>query len=239
MFTEKDKRTMWIIFLATIVLMAMPACGADDGDSDGDGLTDEHEMTIGTNPLNADTDGDDLTDGQEVHGVPLRAANPVIVEQAEAAGTEIVKTDPTKYDTDGDRISDGDEVKNGTDPTKADNSASIPRLKNLEEFNAKVLKSDKTIAVVLFTNEYCEQCKRVLPIFEEVAKGKYKTNIDPFLVYTDNAQKLTTTLNVPGMPWFLFFKEGELKDSAAGKEIADADALNKKIEKVLPGYQVE
>lgn len=35
-------------------------------DSDGDGLTDELEMAIGTNPHNSDTDGDGLTDSQEV-----------------------------------------------------------------------------------------------------------------------------------------------------------------------------
>ncbi|HEM3629774.1 TPA: hypothetical protein U1C31_002106 [Streptococcus suis] len=35
-------------------------------DSDGDGLTDELEKAIGTNPHNADTDGDGLSDSQEV-----------------------------------------------------------------------------------------------------------------------------------------------------------------------------
>lgn len=34
--------------------------------SDGDGLTDELEKSIGTNPYNSDTDGDGLTDSQEV-----------------------------------------------------------------------------------------------------------------------------------------------------------------------------
>ncbi len=35
-------------------------------DSDGDGLSDEHELELGTDPDNPDTDGDGLTDGQEV-----------------------------------------------------------------------------------------------------------------------------------------------------------------------------
>lgn len=38
-------------------------------DTDRDGLTDQEEATIGTNPQNADTDGDALLDGWEVHGV--------------------------------------------------------------------------------------------------------------------------------------------------------------------------
>ena len=35
-------------------------------DSDGDGLTDEEEMRLGTDPLNPDTDGDGFPDGLEV-----------------------------------------------------------------------------------------------------------------------------------------------------------------------------
>ncbi|MEX0363256.1 MAG: gliding motility-associated C-terminal domain-containing protein, partial [Allomuricauda sp.] len=35
-------------------------------DSDGDGLTDGEEASLGTDPNNADTDGDGLTDGEEV-----------------------------------------------------------------------------------------------------------------------------------------------------------------------------
>jgi hypothetical protein len=35
-------------------------------DSDGDGLSDEIEMLLGTDPLNADTDGDGIIDGEEL-----------------------------------------------------------------------------------------------------------------------------------------------------------------------------
>jgi YD repeat-containing protein len=35
-------------------------------DSDGDGLTDEEEMRLGTDPFNADTDGDGFPDGLEI-----------------------------------------------------------------------------------------------------------------------------------------------------------------------------
>ncbi|HRJ49148.1 MAG TPA: hypothetical protein PKU91_01350 [Phycisphaerales bacterium] len=40
------------------------------GDSDSDGLSDEHERRLGTNPLDRDTDMDGLLDGWEVHGLP-------------------------------------------------------------------------------------------------------------------------------------------------------------------------
>ena len=47
-------------------------------DSDGDGLADEKEKAIGTNPHNKDTDQDDMPDGQEVllHFDPLDSQSP-------------------------------------------------------------------------------------------------------------------------------------------------------------------
>jgi hypothetical protein len=63
-------------------------------DSDGDGLPDDYELLIGTDPLNADSDGDGLTDAQEL----------------------TLHTDPLNPDSDNDGDSDGDEVAAGTDP---------------------------------------------------------------------------------------------------------------------------
>ncbi|MER3318898.1 MAG: gliding motility-associated C-terminal domain-containing protein, partial [Allomuricauda sp.] len=54
-------------------------------DTDGDGLTDGEEATLGTSPTNPDTDGDGLTDGEEVlveddpstEAVPENATDPL------------------------------------------------------------------------------------------------------------------------------------------------------------------
>jgi hypothetical protein len=54
-------------------------------DSDGDGLTDEEERQLGTNPFNPDTDGDGISDGDEVR----------------------LGLNPLRADTDGDGIIDG------------------------------------------------------------------------------------------------------------------------------------
>ena len=54
-------------------------------DSDGDGLTDDEERRLGTNPFNPDTDGDGILDGDEVR----------------------LGLDPLRADTDGDGIIDG------------------------------------------------------------------------------------------------------------------------------------
>ena len=66
-------------------------------DSDGDGLSDERELEIGTDPQHADSDSDGITDGDELE----------------------LGTDPNESDTDGDGTSDGDELAAGTDPNDA------------------------------------------------------------------------------------------------------------------------
>ena len=67
-----------------------------NSDTDGDGLTDAEETSLGTNPLNPDTDGDGLTDGDEVL---------------------IYGTNPLNIDTDGDGFDDAVEViQYGSDP---------------------------------------------------------------------------------------------------------------------------
>ncbi len=64
-------------------------------DTDGDGLTDNRERELGTDPLKIDTDGDTLNDGQEVltYG-----------------------TNPVNTDTDADGFPDGVEVGKGFNP---------------------------------------------------------------------------------------------------------------------------
>jgi plastocyanin len=69
-------------------------------DTDDDGLTDEEEHELGTDPNNPDTDGDGLGDGEEVHDY----------------GTE-----PLLWDSDEDGYGDGEEVHDyGTDPLDGD-----------------------------------------------------------------------------------------------------------------------
>jgi hypothetical protein len=91
-------------------------------DSDRDGLSDQDELALGTDPFNEDTDGDALYDGGEVNEY---GTNPL---DADSDGdgledsTETERgTDPWNYDTDGDGISDRDELEEfGTDPLNAD-----------------------------------------------------------------------------------------------------------------------
>jgi MYXO-CTERM domain-containing protein len=73
--------------------------GGPAGDADGDGLTNEREEELGTDPLSADTDGDGVDDGTEV-----------------ADGTDPL--DQSSFaDTDDDFVPDAVETADGTDPT--------------------------------------------------------------------------------------------------------------------------
>ncbi|WP_435624698.1 gliding motility-associated C-terminal domain-containing protein [Flagellimonas sp.] len=59
-------------------------------DSDGDGLRDSEELSLGTNPNNPDTDGDGLTDGEEV----LVVDDPSTVVVPEVATDPLDACDP-------------------------------------------------------------------------------------------------------------------------------------------------
>lgn len=63
-------------------------------DADLDGLSNDEEKALGTDPNNADTDADGVPDATE----------------------KIYKTNPLKADTDGDGYNDGIEIKKGFNP---------------------------------------------------------------------------------------------------------------------------
>ncbi len=64
-------------------------------DTDSDGLPDDEEIALGTNPQNIDSDNDGLFDRDEVR---------------------VYQTDPLNPDSDGDTFTDGTEVQNGFNP---------------------------------------------------------------------------------------------------------------------------
>ncbi|WP_339337243.1 MULTISPECIES: T9SS type B sorting domain-containing protein, partial [unclassified Croceitalea] len=102
-------------------------------DADADGLTDEEEATIGTDPNNPDTDGDGILDGQEVNtdntnplddcdsvgGMPLGTSdcdNDGLTTDEETD----LGTNPNDADSDGDGLTDGEEVLVVDDPSTAE-----------------------------------------------------------------------------------------------------------------------
>ncbi|MFV1450312.1 Ig-like domain-containing protein [Maribacter sp. HS] len=103
-----------------------------DNDPDNDGLTNDEENNLGTDPNNPDSDGDGINDGQEV----LNSTNP-LDDCDSIAGTPLgtsdcdldnlttdeeasLGTDPNNADTDNDGLTDGEEVDLGTNPIDPD-----------------------------------------------------------------------------------------------------------------------
>lgn len=92
-------------------------------DSDGDGLTDEEEDGIGTDPYNPDTDGDELKDGEEVRTYMTDPLNADSDWDLLRDGPEVITytTNPNDPDTDDGGVSDGHEVlEDSTDPLNGD-----------------------------------------------------------------------------------------------------------------------
>jgi outer membrane protein OmpA-like peptidoglycan-associated protein len=90
-------------------------------DTDGDGLLDEEELRIGTDPRNPDTDGDGLKDGEEVYTYKTDPLNPDTDGDGLKDGEEVhtYMTDPLNPDTDGGGVNDGHEVlEDNTNPRK-------------------------------------------------------------------------------------------------------------------------
>lgn len=97
--------------------------GCEHLDSDNDGLSDDIELALGTDPFNSDTDWDGLSDGQEVKDTNT---NPLLRDtDGGGAGDadEIFRgfnphdpTDDALFDYDYDGLTDQEEYELGTDP---------------------------------------------------------------------------------------------------------------------------
>jgi outer membrane protein OmpA-like peptidoglycan-associated protein len=120
-------------FLLVIIAVVFSACSSPKKaenttqaavvDTDGDGLPDDEERKIGTDPNKADTDEDGLTDGDEVKKYSTNPLKADTDGDALKDGEEVLSfaTNPLKADSDGEGLNDGDEVKKyRTNPNKTD-----------------------------------------------------------------------------------------------------------------------
>jgi hypothetical protein len=219
-----DRPLAWLaIFACSLAL----ACGSDnskvgngdpdggDGivDSDGDGLSDEREGELGTDPNNPDSDGDGMNDGDEV-----------------SKGT-----DPLNPDTDGDGILDGDEILIGTDPLTpdeacADTSATATIAKRPAdliffidtsssmggEADAVEARLNNDLAVVLENNDVDHRIVMVADF--GVIDGLGDPNHDPTLcigapLSPQDCSNITTAKPANGTDFFLYDSHVDSKDS--------------------------
>lgn len=118
-YTKKTKYDGY--FSAAIGISIVRGCGNSDDDLDG--LLNNDEENIRTDPENPDTDGDGLTDGDEVLKYKSNPLNVDTDTDGLKDGDEVYKsmTNPIIPDTDGDGLNDGVEVNQfKTNPLKID-----------------------------------------------------------------------------------------------------------------------
>jgi hypothetical protein len=97
-------------------------------DSDSDTLTDDEEITLGTDPFDPDTDDDTLTDAEEV----------------------TLGTDPLDPDTDADSFTDAEEVLLGSDPLDPSDPVPYAGPTRLNEFQFEILSSEDADSGFIF-----------------------------------------------------------------------------------------
>jgi len=98
-----------------------------------------------------------------------------------------------------------------------------------DSFDQEVLKSDLPV-LVDFWAPWCGPCRAVSPVVEKVAEafaGKLKT----VKVNVDEAPGLAGKYSIRSIPSLLFFRGGEVVDSAVGF-MPEAE-LTKRVEKVV------
>jgi hypothetical protein len=116
--TDASTTTVAATTTTTTTTTTVPA----EIDTDGDGLTDDHEEVLGTDPDDSDTDDDGVSDGVEIDG---NGSSPTDADTDDDGLLDTEKssfgTNPADSDTDDDGVHDGDEVNIwGSDPLVAD-----------------------------------------------------------------------------------------------------------------------
>lgn len=96
-------------------------------------------------------------------------------------------------------------------------------------FETEVLRSDKVTLVDLWA-EWCGPCKAMNPVIEDLASAYEGRAVIGKLNVDDNPE-VPTQYNVRGIPTFLIFKNGELKDKVVGMQ--SKQVLQAKIDALL------
>ncbi len=96
-------------------------------------------------------------------------------------------------------------------------------------FQAEVIDSGKVTIVDLWA-EWCGPCRMMSPVIEELAT-EYEGRAIVGKLNVDDNPEVPTNYNVRGIPTFLIFKGGELKDKVVGAQTKKA--LQDKIEALL------
>lgn len=97
-----------------------------------------------------------------------------------------------------------------------------------ENFASKIKSAN--VAVVDFWAEWCGPCRSMIPIIDRLGE-EYDGRVLVAKVNTDENQELAMEFNIRNIPFFLFFKNGEVADRHVGT--ISESALKAKINSLL------
>lgn len=83
-------------------------------------------------------------------------------------------------------------------------------------FQQEVLQNDKVTLIDLWA-EWCGPCRMMTPVVEELSK-EYEGRAVIGKLNVDDNPEVPTQYNVRGIPTFLLFKNGELKEKIVGAQ---------------------
>lgn len=96
-------------------------------------------------------------------------------------------------------------------------------------FKSEVLESN-TVTVIDLWAEWCGPCRLMSPVIEELSK-EYEGKAVVGKLNVDDNPEVPVNYNVRGIPTFLLFKGGELKEKVVGAQTKQF--LKDKIEALL------
>jgi thioredoxin 1 len=96
-------------------------------------------------------------------------------------------------------------------------------------FKTEVLGTDKVTVIDLWA-EWCGPCRMMTPVIEELS-SEYEGRAVIGKLNVDENPEVPTNYNVRGIPTFLIFKGGELKEKVVGAQTKQF--LKEKIDSLL------
>jgi len=88
-------------------------------------------------------------------------------------------------------------------------------------FDTEVLQSETPVAVDFWAS-WCEPCRMVSPILDELA-SEYQGKVKVVKVNVDEAPELAGKYHIKAIPTILFFKDGKLVDKAESVFLSATD----------------
>jgi thioredoxin len=92
-----------------------------------------------------------------------------------------------------------------------------------ENFRKEVLNSEVPV-LVDFWASWCNPCKMMIPIVEEIA-GEMEGKIKVFKLNVDEERNLAIKYNIMSIPAFLLFKDGKVEKQTIGMQSKE-DLIN-------------